>query len=60
MKYNITKFNGTDFALWKDKSLNALNALEFEDVIKEEFDLNEGNDEARKAKKRKMKKQKLS
>jgi hypothetical protein len=41
MKYNITKFTGTDFALWKDKILNALNALEFVDVIKEEFDLNE-------------------
>ena len=59
MKYNITKFNGTDFALWKDKILNALNALEFEDVIKEEFDLNEGNDEARKAKKKKDEKAKV-
>jgi hypothetical protein len=53
MKYNITKFNGTDFRLWKNKILIALNAGELEDVIQEEFKLDDGQEDEKKAKMKK-------
>jgi hypothetical protein len=34
-RIRITKFDGTDFSLWKDKIMNALKASECEDSIKE-------------------------
>ena len=59
LKYSIIKFNGTDFALWKDKILNALNASDLDIVIEEEFDLSEGNDNEKKDKKKKDEKAKV-
>jgi hypothetical protein len=53
MKYNITKFNGTDFRLWKNKIVIALNAGELEDVIQEEFKLDDGQEDEKKAKMKK-------
>jgi hypothetical protein len=50
MKYNITKFNGTDFRFWKNKILIALNAGDLEDVIQEEFKLDDGQEDEKKAK----------
>jgi hypothetical protein len=40
---SITKFNGNDFNLWKDKITNALETLEVEDAIDPNFELNEGD-----------------
>jgi hypothetical protein len=40
----ITKFDGTDFSLWKDKIINALKASDCEDSIKEKFKL-EGDED---------------
>jgi len=59
MKYNITKFNGTDFRLWKNKILIALNAGELEDVIQEEFKLDDGQEDEKKAKMKKDNKAKV-
>ena len=52
LKYSITKFNGTDYCLWKDKILNALTAEELDTVIKNDFNLNEGEDNEKKDKKK--------
>ncbi len=54
MKYNITKFNGTDFRLWKNKILIALNAGELE-----EFKLDDGQEDEKKAKMKKDNKAKV-
>ena len=59
LKYSITKFNGTDYCLWKDKILNALTAAELDTVIKDDFNLNEGEDNEKKDKKKKDEKAKV-
>jgi hypothetical protein len=38
-RIRITKFDGTDFNLWKVKIINALKASDFEDSTKEAFKL---------------------
>ena len=38
-RMRITKFDGTDFSLWRDKIILALTASECEDSIKDEFKL---------------------
>ena len=43
-RFRITKFNGNDFSLWKDKVINALTAVECNQAITEEFDLNQNRD----------------
>ena len=52
LKYSITKFNDTNYCLWKDKILNALTAAELDTVIKDDFNLNEGEDNEKKDKKK--------
>ncbi|CAF1077662.1 unnamed protein product, partial [Brachionus calyciflorus] len=37
-RFNIKKFDGTDFVLWKDKVLSALNASQCSEAIKESFE----------------------
>jgi hypothetical protein len=58
LKYSITKFNGTDYGLWKDKILNELTAAELVTVIKNDFNLIEGDDNEKKDKKKRAKKPK--
>jgi hypothetical protein len=36
-RIRITKFDGTDHSLWKDKIINALTASDCEDSIREAF-----------------------
>ena len=43
-KFRITKFNGNDFSLWKDKVINALTSVECNQASTEEFDLNQNRD----------------
>ena len=37
VRFNIKKFDGTDFVLWKDKVLSALKATQCSEAIKEDF-----------------------
>ena len=55
-KMSITKFNGNDFNLWKDKITNALETLEVEDAINQDFKLTEGDENEIKLKVKKDKK----
>ena len=36
-RIRITKFDGTDFSLWKDKIINAMKASDCDETIKTEF-----------------------
>ena len=58
-RLRITKFNGDDFDLWKDKIMNALKASDCDQTIMQGFDLNEGNDQEKKAKEKTDEKAKL-
>jgi hypothetical protein len=57
-RIRITKFDGTDFSLWKDKIINALKASDCEDSIKEAFKL-EGDEDVLKGLIKKDEKAKL-
>ncbi|CAF1047938.1 unnamed protein product [Brachionus calyciflorus] len=37
VRFNIKKFDGNDFVLWKDKVLNVLNATQCSEAIKDDF-----------------------
>jgi hypothetical protein len=43
-RFRITKFDGTDFNLWKDKIVNALVASECDESIKQTFKIEDEED----------------
>ncbi len=51
---SITKFYGNDFNLWKNKITNALQTLEVEDAIDQNFKLNQGDENEKKLKVKKV------
>jgi hypothetical protein len=57
-RFRITKFDGTDFSLWKDKIINALVASDCDESIKDAFKL-EGDENVLKALIKKDEKAKL-
>jgi hypothetical protein len=57
-RIRITKFDGTDFSLWKDKIINAMKASDCDETIKTEFKL-EGDENVLRAFVKKDEKAKL-
>ncbi len=50
LKWNIKKFDGKDFSLYKDKIINAVKTAKCYDAIEGAFNLNDGDDNQKKAK----------